>query len=276
MSEPQVLFEVKDAVALATLNRPERMNAWTWQMARELGDFFAACDQDDSVRAIVVTGAGRAFCAGADLDRGGDTFQPEDRATERGRNEVRRARLHPWEVRKPIIAALNGAAVGVGLTMPLQYDLRIAARDAKLGFLFVRRGVNPELASTWILPRLVGVARAADLLLSGRTLTGEEAAALGLVNEAVERERVLPRALEIARGIARNAAPVSVAATKRMLWEHLGVADPRVAERREGKVLVQLGSRADAREGVEAFLEKRDPRWSLRPSTDMPELEPLG
>jgi enoyl-CoA hydratase/carnithine racemase len=275
MSEPQVLCEVKDAVALATLNRPERMNAWTWQMARELAEFFAACDRDDSVRAIVVTGAGRAFCAGADLERGGDTFAPGDQAAERARAEVRRTPLHPWEVRKPILAALNGAAVGVGLTMPLQYDLRIAARDAKLGFLFVRRGVNPELASTWILPRLVGVARAADLLLSGRTLTGEEAAALGLVNEAVERERVLPRALEIARSIARSAAPVSVAATKRMLWEHLGVSDPRVAERREGKLFAQLGRLADAREGVEAFLEKRDPRWSLRPSTDLPELEPL-
>jgi enoyl-CoA hydratase/carnithine racemase len=245
-------------------------------MGRALAEFFAACDEDDSVRAIVVTGAGRAFCAGADLGRGGDTFQSEDRATERTREASRRARLHPWQVRKPIIAALNGAAVGVGLTMPLQYDLRIAARDAKLGFLFVRRGVNPELASTWILPRLVGVARAADLLLSGRTLSGEEAAALGLVNEAVERERVLPRALEIARSIARSAAPVSVAATKRMLWEHLGVADPRVAERREARVFAQLGRLADAREGVEAFLQKRDPRWSLKPSTDMPELEPLG
>ena len=222
------LFEVRDGIAEITLNRPERMNAFTWQMGFEVNEHLVRCDEDDSVRAVIITGAGRAYCAGADLGRAGGTFDGSDR-TERERAAKARPRtIAPWEVRKPIIAAINGPAVGVGLTMPLQYDLRIAAVDAKLGFVFVRRGVNPELASTWILPRLVGVARAADLLLSGRVFTGEEAAQIGLVNEALPAEDVLPRA-------------------------------------RRGP---------DAREGVVAWLEKRDARWSMRPTADLPDPGP--
>ncbi|MCZ6465122.1 MAG: enoyl-CoA hydratase-related protein [Proteobacteria bacterium] len=268
------LFEVRDGIAEITLNRPERMNAFTWQMGFEVNEHLVRCDEDDSVRAVVVTGAGRAYCAGADLGRAGGTFDGSDR-TERERAAKARPRtIAPWEVRKPIIAAINGPAVGVGLTMPLQYDLRIAAVDAKLGFVFVRRGVNPELASTWILPRLVGVARAADLLLSGRIFTGEEAAQIGLVNEALPAEDVLPRAREIAREIATNSAPVSVAITKQMIWEHLGVGDPKIAMKREAAVLGQLGRGPDAREGVVAWLEKREARWSMRPTADLPEPGP--
>ncbi len=268
------LFEVRDGIAEITLNRPERMNAFTWQMGFEVNEHLVRCDEDDSVRAVVVTGAGRAYCAGADLGRAGGTFDGSDR-TERERAAKARPRtIAPWEVRKPIIAAINGPAVGVGLTMPLQYDLRIAAVDAKLGFVFVRRGVNPELASTWILPRLVGVARAADLLLSGRVFTGEEAAQIGLVNEALPAEDVLPRAREIAREIATNSAPVSVAITKQMIWEHLGVGDPKIAMKREAAVLGQLGRGPDAREGVVAWLEKREARWSMRPTADLPEPGP--
>jgi enoyl-CoA hydratase/carnithine racemase len=269
---PHATSEVRDGIGVVTLDRPERMNAFTWRMGREVDEAFRRFDADDSVRAVVVTGAGRAFCAGADLaDRGGDTFSQDDIGGEGPPKE----RLDPWRVRKPIIAAINGAAVGVGLTMPLQYDLRIAARDAKLAFAFVRRGVMPELASTWILPRLIGVARASDLLLSGRTILGEEAARLGLVNEAVPREQVLERALEVARDLARSSAPVSVAVTKRMIWEHLGVTDPKIAEQREARAFSWLGEQPDCREGVKAFLDKRDPQWTMRPSRDLPELDPL-
>jgi len=264
-------IDVKDGIATITLNRPDRMNAWTAQMGAELNEHLVRCDEDDFVRAVVVTGAGRAFCAGADLERGGETFAGG------GADAPARPRrtIQPWEVRKPIIAAINGAAVGVGMTLPLQYDIRVAARDAKLGFLFVRRGVMTELSSTWILPRLVGIARAADLLLSGRIVLGEEAAALGLVNEAVPADDVLARAHEIARNIAENCAPVSVALTKRMIWEHLGGPPPLEVAKREAKALWALGRMADAREGVQSFLEKRKPRWSLSPTKDLPEIPPL-
>ena len=272
MSELHTRFELKDGIGEITLNRPERMNAWTAQMGIELNEHLVACDENDDVRAVIVTGAGRAFCAGADLERGGDTFAGGGR--EAPPRPVSRT-IHPWEVRKPIIAAINGPAVGVGITLPLQYDLRIAAADAKLGFLFVRRGVVTELSSTWILPRLVGIARASDLLLSGRIVSGEEAAALGLVNEAMPKDQVLARARAIARDIADNCAPVSVALTKRMIWEHLGGPPPAEVAKREGKALFALGRMADSREGVVSFLEKRKPRWTLSVTKDAPELSPL-
>ncbi len=269
--ERHTRIDVKDGVAEITLDRPERMNAYTAQMGVELNEHLVRCDRDDAVRAVIVTGAGRAFCAGADLERGGDTFATGEEQRERPRV----ARIEPWDVRKPIIAAINGAAVGVGITLPLQYDIRIAANDAKLGFLFVRRGVVTELSSTWILPRLVGIARAADLLLSGRIVLGSEAAQLGLVNEAVPTERVLARAREIARDIAENCAPVSVALTKRMIWQHLGGPPPIEVAKREAKALRALGRTADAREGVQSFLEKRKPRFTLSPTHDAPELDPI-
>lgn len=268
-TEAQVLCDVEDGVAVLTLNRPERMNAWTWRMSRELDDHLRRLDADDAVRAVVVTGKGRAFCAGADLEGGADTFDTSegsggDAATAAREDEARP--LEPWEVRKPILAAINGPAVGVGLTMVMRYDLRIAAEDAKMGFVFVRRGVLPELSSTWILPRLVGIARASDLLMSGRILRGREMAELGVVNQAVPKEAVLPRAMEVARDIAANAAPASVALTKRLLWRHLAEPDPSRAARNEGRAFGWLGRQPDAKEGVLAFLEKREPRWQLGPS----------
>ena len=279
--ERHTRIDVKDGIAEITLDRPERMNAYTAQMGVELNEHLVRCDRDDAVRAVIVTGAGRAFCAGADLERGGDTFATSEaraehmRAERAGAEHARVETILPWNVRKPIIAAINGAAVGVGITLPLQYDIRVAANDAKLGFLFVRRGVVTELSSTWILPRLVGIARASDLLLSGRIVTGAEAAQLGLVNEAVPTERVLPRAREIARDIAENCAPVSVALTKRMIWEHLGGPPPVQVAKREGKALWALGRMADAKEGVQSFLEKRKPRFTLSPTKDAPSLDPL-
>jgi enoyl-CoA hydratase/carnithine racemase len=285
-TESTVLTEVNaDGVAEITLNRPDRMNAFTWQMGRELNEALQRFDADDDVRAIIVTGAGKAFCAGADLGRGGKTFDRGGR-TDGGTKKAKtdspprdtgpvEKRIHPWQVRKPIIAAINGAAVGVGLTIPLQYDMRIAANDAKLGFVFVNRGIMPELASTWILPRLIGAARASDLLLTGRIFLGEEAAQLGLCNEAVPRDEVLTRAREIARHIAVHSAPVSVAVTKRMIWENFGVDDPEAAMKREGPAFAWIGSQPDAREGVLSFIEKRDPEWKMKPSKDMPELDPI-
>ena len=273
-----VRFEVRGPVALATLHRPERKNAWTPGMGTELWRFFRRCDEDDAIRAIVVTGAGNTFCAGADLGRGGATFAGagERERGEASAREIReRERVHPWQIRKPILVAINGAAVGVGLTMPLQWDLRIAANDAKLSFAFVNRGVIPELASTWILPRLVGVARACELLMSGRFILGEEAARIGLVNEAVPREEVLPRTLELANDIATKSAPVSVAVVKRFIWEHLAVANPIDAMAREHRAFDWIGRQPDAREGVMAFLEKRQPRWSMSPTKDWPEIDPV-
>jgi enoyl-CoA hydratase/carnithine racemase len=280
MSEQPVLCETDAGVAEVTLNRPERLNAFTPQMGAELMRIFRELDADDSVRAIVVTGAGRAFCAGAELGGGEQTFQgmPEsDRHGDSGDDEVlppnaRVRDIQPWKIRKPIIAAINGPAVGIGLTLPLQWDMRIAAADAKLAFAFVQRGVVTELASTYILPRLVGIARASDLLLTGRIFLGEEAAQLGVVNEALAREQVLPRAHEIARYIVEKCAPASVALTKRLIWEHLGYDDPYRASEREARGLARLGRMPDAAEGVVSFLQKRKPEWKLGPG-DAPDID---
>ena len=281
--EPEVLTCVNaDGVAEITLNRPDRMNAFTWRMGRLLNDALGRFDVDDDIRAIIVTGKGRAFCAGADLGRGGKTFDRGGRTGDASKSAQPDAgpvrpeeRLHPWNVRKPIIAAINGAAVGVGLTIPLQYDMRIVAKDAKLGFVFVNRGIIPELASTWILPRLIGTARANDLLLSGRIFRGEEAAEFGMCNEAVDQEDVLPRAREMARHIAVHSAPVSVALTKRMIWDNLGQADIARVQAREAPLFAWTGSQPDSREGVLSFLEKREPEWKLKASKDTPELPPI-
>ena len=266
-----ILLERRGGVAVVTLNRPERRNAYTARMGAELHEAFAELEADDAVRAIVVTGAGRDFCVGADLERGGETFNRGENFEARDRPA--RPPLRPWEMATPIIAAVNGSAVGVGLTLPMQWDIRIAAADAKLGFVFNRRGVIPEANSTWIVPRLVGVARAMDVLLTGRLFTGEEAAAMGLVGRAVERERVLPVALEIAEDIAANTAPVSVALTKRLVYEGLAEPDRNAAQVREGRAFWWSGRQADAAEGIRAFLEKRPPEWKLSKRTPVPPLE---
>ena len=266
-----ILLERRGGVGVITLNRPERRNAYTARLGAELHDAFAALEEDDEVRAIVVTGAGRDFCVGADLERGGDTFSRSGNFDDAERPA--RPALRPWEMATPIVAAINGSAVGVGLTLPMQWDIRVAAADARLGFVFNRRGVIPEANSTWIVPRLVGVARAMDVLLTGRLFTGEEAAAMGLVSRAVERERVLPVALEIAEDIAANTAPVSVALTKRLVYESLAEPDRAAAQVREGRAFWWTGRQADAAEGIRAFLEKRPPEWKLSKRTPVPPLE---
>jgi enoyl-CoA hydratase/carnithine racemase len=267
---PAVLLDVRDGVAQITFNRPERMNSWGQDIAAGLFDALRSYDQDDAVRAIVVTGAGRAFCAGADLSRRREAEASGAAPAPRRPREARAASIYGWQVRKPIIAAINGPAVGVGMTLPLTFDIRIAALDAKLGFVFVSRGLVPELGSTWILPRLIGISRASELLLSGRVILGKEAAEIGLVSEALPADQVLPRAREIATQIAVNAAPVSVAVTKRMIWESLGIADPAHAAAREQKMFTWSGTQADTREGMRAFFEKRPARWTGKPSSEMP------
>ena len=269
ISYKHILFAVEGGVATITLNRPERMNAFTFPLGAELESAYAHCDEDDSIRAVILTGAGKAFCAGADMGGGGKTFDDVEggrRAADPGR-EVRR--LAAFQVRKPVVAAINGHAIGVGLTLAMQCDMRFVSQGAKLAFAFVRRGIIPELGSHAILPRVIGFSRAADLLLSGRTFLGDEAAALGLATEALPTGEVVSRAREWARDVAQNAAPASVAIAKRLLWE--GVTEtPRETMAKEGPLLEWVGKQADAAEGVRSFLERRAPEWKLRASTDLP------
>lgn len=264
-----VTFTVDQGVALVTLNRPERLNAFTGRMGDELGRIYSRCDLDDDVRAVVLTGAGRAFCAGADFGRGSDTFASPDGGAARAFT-ASPVRPRAWDVRKPVIAAINGHAIGIGLTIPMQCDIRFVAETARLAFAHVRRGVIPDAHSHWTVPRAAGFAVAAELMLTGREFSGREAAELGLASRALPSEGVLPAALELARDIARNTAPLSVALSKRLLWagSTLGRGD---VERLETELHEVVMGRDDAREGVTAFMEKREPVWRLSPTRDWPE-----
>jgi enoyl-CoA hydratase/carnithine racemase len=254
-----LLLEVADGVALVTLNRPEQLNAFTPRMGRELGHAFTRLDASEAVRAIVVTGAGRAFCAGAALDDGGTTFQGA------GGEEIGPpvSEMATWELSTPILAAINGPAVGLGLTYPLQWDIRFAAEDAKLGFVFTRRGLIPEANSLWLLSRTIGGSRALELLLTGRTFTGAEAAEMGLVSRALPADRVLDATLEAAADIARNTAPASVAVTKRMFYSQLASPERAACRAEERDAFSWFVSQPDAAEGIRSFLERRPPAWSM-------------
>lgn len=266
MNQPHARVEVTDQVMVVTLDRPDKLNAFTGPMGAALSRAYAEADADDGVRAVVVTGAGRAFCAGADMEPKGDTF-----AAPRN-EEFTASPIDPpaWEIRKPVIAAINGHAIGIGLTIAMQCDLRVVAEDAKLAFAHVRRGVLPDMQSHWTVPRAIGFARTADLFLTGRTFTGEEAVHLGLVNEALPADQVLDRGLEIARDLAVNTAPLSVALSKRILWSNAAL-DPDEVERLENEYHRHVMGKADAREGVLAWMEKREPKWSLSPTEDWPD-----
>jgi enoyl-CoA hydratase/carnithine racemase len=266
-----ILLARHGGVGVVTLNRPERRNAYTPRMGAELRDAFEELEADDEVRAIVVTGAGHHFCAGADLGRGGSTFDRRSDDEERTRDRERVAQgPRPWEMRTPIIGAINGAAVGVGITLPMQWDVRIVARGAKLGFVFNRRGLVPEANSTWIVPRLIGVSKAMELLLTGRMFSGEEAVEMGLASLAVEASEVLPTAMALAQDIAENVAPLSAAVTKRLVYGFLAEPDRNRAQALEGRAFWWLGQQADAAEGVSSFLEKRAPQWKLSKQADLP------
>ena len=265
MTYDQILYNVDgDGIAVITLNRPEKLNAMTAQMGVEMADALGAADADDGVRAVIVTGAGRGFCAGADLGSGGRFGAGWGTAERSPRAKT------PQHVRKPVIAAINGPAVGAGLTWTLQCDIRFAAEDAKLAFAFNRRGVLPEIASHAILPRLVGMSNALDLLMSGRTFLGREAAELGVVSKAVPASEVVPLAIARARDMAINAAPVSMALSKRLVWESLEYPLSTI-HRREGALFAWTTRQPDSKEGTMAFLEKREPKWSMSVTTDYPD-----
>jgi enoyl-CoA hydratase/carnithine racemase len=276
MDFTEIRYEVADRVLTITLDRPDRLNAWTPTMQGELIEAFDRADADDGVRAIVMTGAGRAYCAGADLERGGETFDWRERQSGDGvpRDGGGQFVLRVFESTKPVIAAINGPAVGVGITMTLPMDVRIAAEGAKMGFVFTRRGIVPEACSSWFLPRVVGISRAVEWAATGRVFRSEEAFEAGLVRSLHPAEEVLPAALELAREIADNTAPVSVALARRMLWTMLGAAHPMEAHRADSRGMFARGQSADAREGVTSFLEKRPAEFTDRVSDGLPDVMP--
>ncbi len=277
MEYTQITYEVADSIATITLNRPERMNAFTDVMMRELIDAFDRVDADDDVRVVIVTGAGdRAFCAGADLGGGGDTFAKggSDIQTSVGvpRDGGGMVSLRIFDCKKPVIGAINGAAVGVGVTMTLPMDFRLASDNARFGFVFARRGIVPEACSSWFLPRLVGISTAAEWCYSGRVFPASEALERGLVRSVHAPDELLSAAIELAREIADNTAPVSVALTRQMLWRMLGADHPMDAHRVDSRGIQSRGASADSKEGVESFLEKRAPVYPVKVSDGLPDL----
>ena len=275
MTYEQILYEAGEGVLTITLHRPEKLNAFTPTMMRELIDAFDRADADDGVRAVIVTGAGRAFCAGADLSGGGGTFDNTARDTlETHRDGGGLVALRIFESKKPVIAAINGPAVGVGITMTLPMDVRLASTEARIGFVFARRGIVPEACSSWFLPRVVGISRAAEWVYTGRVFSAEEALAGGLVSRVVAPADLLETARGLAREIADNTSAVSVALSRQLLWRMLGADHPMEAHKVDSRAIYWMGGSADAREGVAAFLEKRPARFTLRPSADLPDFYP--
>ena len=284
MDFEQITTHTRDGVLTITLNRPERLNAWTPTMGRELIAAFDRADEDDDVRAVIVTGAGRGFCAGADLQSGGETF---DYRKREGQYEGQHARedavprdtggrltLRIFESAKPVIAAINGPAVGVGATMTLPMDVRLASDQARIGFVFTRRGIVPEAASSWFLPRVVGISRAVEWAATGRVFEANEALEGGLVRSIHAPGELLDAANELAREIAENTAPVSVALARRLMWRMLGAEHPMLAHRADSRGMFVRGQSADAAEGITAFLEKRAASFPERVSEDLPEIMP--
>jgi enoyl-CoA hydratase/carnithine racemase len=278
-----LLYAVEDGVATVTLNRPEKLNAFNTQMMRDMIAVFDETDRDDAVRCVIVTGAGRAFCAGADLSAGAATFDYEKRGGEdRAARTVEGLQrdggglltLRIFESLKPVISACNGAAVGVGVTMQLAMDIRLASTEARYGFVFARRGLNPEAASSWFLPHLVGVQTALEWCYTGRLFPAQEAHDRGLVRSLHAPDDLLPAARALAREIADNTAPVSIALTRQLIWRMAGAAHPMDAHRADSRGIQARGRSGDAREGVSSFLEKRPPHYPDRVSVDLPDIWP--
>jgi len=278
MSFEQIRYEAADGIATITLHRPEKLNAVTSVLIGELLAAFDSADADDAVRVVIVTGAGRAFCAGADLSEGTETFDGARRGRPAPDGEHRDGgglvALRIFDLKKPVIAAINGPAVGFGVTMTLPMDIRIASSTARLGFVFARRGVVPEACSTWFLPRLVGMQRAAEWVYTGRVFDAEEARAAGLVSRVVPPDALLPTVRGLAREIADNTSAVSVALARQMMWKLLGADHPMEGHRLDSRGMDWTGRSADAREGIASFLEKRPPRFPLTASRDMPPYYP--
>jgi enoyl-CoA hydratase/carnithine racemase len=287
-----IAVDIDDGILTLTLNRPDRLNAFNRAMMREMISAFDLADADDAVRAVIVTGAGRAYCAGADLAGGGATFdygggsrwsdaaspiRPDgsvDYDHEGVRDGGGMVSLRIFDCRKPVIGAINGAAVGVGVTMTLPMDIRLASDTARFGFVFARRGIVPEAASSWFLPRLVGMPQALKWCYSGKIFDATEALAGGLVSEVHAPDALLPAARALAKELTAENAPVSVALTRRMLWRMAGASHPMEAHRLDSRLVWARGASADAKEGVSAFLDKRDAQFADRVSTDMPYFSP--
>jgi enoyl-CoA hydratase/carnithine racemase len=273
-----ILYDVSDRVLTLTLNRPEKLNAFTERMCVELLDAFDRADADDEVRAVIVTGAGRGFCAGADLSAGGTTFDntADGRADtlETHRDGGGLVSLRIFESKKPVIAAINGPAVGVGITMTLPMDIRIASTAARMGFVFARRGIVPEACSSWFLPRVVGIGQAAEWVYTGRVFGAEEALQARLISTLVAPDELLPAARALAREIAENTSAVSVTLSRQLLWRMLGADHPMEAHQIDSRCIFWMGRSPDAYEGVSSFLEKRPARYSMKPSTDLPPFYP--
>ncbi len=272
-------YEVADNILTITLNVPEKMNAVNAAFCRELIEAFDAADLDDDVRAVIVTGAGKAFCAGADLSDEGneDTFY--DRFTGKADTAPRRddggvVCLRIYDMKKPVIAAINGAAVGFGSTLTLPMDIRIASKKARMGFVFARRGIILDGAATWFLPRVVGISTAAEWVYSGRIFNSQEALERGLVSELLEPEELMPRARQIAREIIDNSSSISVALCRQLMWKMLGADHPMEAHILESKVLNWMYGVGDSLEGIKSFLEKRPPKFPMKVSKDMPSFYP--
>jgi enoyl-CoA hydratase/carnithine racemase len=264
----------EDGVLTLTLSRPDRLNALNVQMLEELLRVLDEIDADDDVRAVIVTGAGRAFCAGADLGGGGATFDTSRVESGVPRDGGGRITLRLYECKKPVIAAINGAAVGVGVTMTLPMDVRIASATARFGFVFARRGIVPEAASSWFLPRVVGISQALEWVATGRLFPAEEALAGRLVSRVVPPEELLPAARALAREIADHTSGVSVCLARQLLWKMLGADHPMEAHKLDSRLIHAMGASPDAYEGVQSFLEKRPARFTMKVSSDLPDAYP--
>src|SRR6185369_3815735 len=273
MDYEHISWQLENRVATVTLKRPDQLNAFTRRMRDELIDAFSRADEDDEVRAVIVTGAGRAFCAGADLSAGAATFDyaKQGVADEEQRDGGGRVTLRIYSLKKPVIAAINGPAVGVGVTMTLPMDIRIASSAARFGFVFARRGIVPEACSSWFLPKVVGLSRAAEWLYTGRVFDAAEALAGGLVSRVVPPDELLPAARALAREIADNTSAVSVALSRQMLWRMAGADHPMEAHKVDSRGIYAMGASPDVAEGIAAFKEKRAPRFTMKASSDMPD-----
>ncbi len=276
MAYQQILTEISDGVMTITLNRPDRLNAWTGRMGEELRAALDESDANDEVRAVIVTGAGRAFCAGADLESGGDTFDysKRDTAGSKGRDNGGEFTLRVFDSKKPVIAAINGPAVGVGATMTLAMDVRMAADDARIGFVFARRGIIPEACSSWFLPRVVGISRAMEWVATGRVFDAREGLEGGLIRSLHPKDELLGAARALALEIAENTAPVSVALARQLMWRMLGAEHPMIAHRADSRGMIARGQSADVVEGVTSFLEKRPAKFTDKVSDGLPDVMP--
>ncbi|MGI9346124.1 MAG: crotonase/enoyl-CoA hydratase family protein [Gammaproteobacteria bacterium] len=272
---------LEEGIQILKLNRPDRMNAFNTRMQYEIVDALEQAAQDTEVKAVVFTGHGtRAYCAGADLEQGGETFNYRQRSERTGREDDGRdgggkVTLALYDFPKLVVGAINGAAVGIGVTMTLPMDIRLASENARFGFVFARRGIIPEAASSWFLPRLVGIQQALDWCYSGRVFGAEEALSAGLVSAVVPADQLLSEAKRRVREIIDNCAPISVALTRQMMWKMLGADHPMEAHKVDSRAIRALGKMPDAREGIQSFLEKRAPEFTGQVPTDMPDLYPF-